>query len=110
LKVIVLLLVVVVFFYAFYNGAAAVWSYMELSGVVDRALEERGRAGAVAVRDAIVQGAGEAGVPLREPNVHVSEEAGVYSVRVQWTWPVFSYQGKDVLEIPLSLSRSVRRP
>lgn len=110
MKLVVLLLVVVVFFYAFYNGAAAIMSYMELSGVVDRALEERGRSGAVAVRDAIVQGAGQAGVELREPNVLVSEEGGVYSVRVQWTWPVLSYQGKDVLEIPLSLTRSVRRP
>jgi hypothetical protein len=109
-KVVAFLLVVVVFFYAFYNGAAAIWSYMELSAVVDRALEDRGRAGAVAVHEAIVHGAGQAGVPLRETNVLVSEEAGVYSVRVHWTWPVLTYQGKDVLEIPISLSRSFRRP
>ena len=54
MKRVVLLLLAVGFFYAFYCGVGAVWSYFELSSVVDRALEERGRAGAAAVREAII--------------------------------------------------------
>jgi hypothetical protein len=108
-KLIGLLFLAVAFFYAFYSGAGAIWSYFELSSVVDRALEERGRAGAPAMRDAILQSAGRAGVPVRAQDVVVSEEDGIYSIHIRWTWPVITYQGKDVLEIPLSLQRSVRR-
>ena len=108
-KPVVLLLLAVAFFYAFYCGAGAIWSYLELSSVVDRALEESGRAGAAAVREAILQSAGRAGVRVHAQNVLVSEEGGIYSIHIRWTWPVITYRGENVLEIPLSLQRSVRR-
>ncbi len=110
MKLVLIALLAVGFCYAFYSGAAAIWSYLELSNVVDRALEERGRGGPVAVREGIVHGAGQAGVKLTDRDVVVAEEGGLYTVQVRWTWPVVSYKGDDVLEIPLSLQRSVRRP
>ena len=109
MKPVVLLLLAVAFFYAFYCGAGAIGSYFELSSVVDQALEERGRAGAAAVREAILVGVGRAGIGVPAPNVLVSEESGIYSIHIRWTWPVITYQGENVLEIPLSLQRSVRR-
>lgn len=105
-------LLVLGFFYAFYCGTMALWSYFEMSDIVDRAVENHARGGPGLVRDAIVRGAAESGVPITADAVVVAEsgEPQALHVRLRWAWPVWNYQGTDVLQIPLSLEREFARP
>ncbi|OLC32006.1 MAG: hypothetical protein AUH81_16880 [Candidatus Rokubacteria bacterium 13_1_40CM_4_69_5] len=96
--------------YASYAGLLAAWSYLELSGVVDQALADQARSGAGLVRAAIIKGAQEAGVRIDGRNVVVGETERALAVRLEWSWPVIAYQGREILEVPLSLERSLARP
>lgn len=108
MKLLLGLLLVGVIFYAFYVGVLAAWSYYEASVVVDRVLTSPGRLGAEAVRTAILRGVAEAGLRLDERHVTVGETEQGLVVRLAWSQPVLSYQGRELLEIPLSLERVAR--
>jgi hypothetical protein len=102
-------LLAVACFYAFWCGAMAVRSYWHLSDIVDMALEQSGKVGAVTVRETILKGAAQWEVPIDADDIVVAEDGQALSVRIKWTWPVITYKGDDVLQIPLSLERSYRR-
>ena len=112
MRIVFWLLVAVAFFYSFYSGAMAVWSYMQVSGVVDQALEDRHLGDkserARQVRAAIVRGAAKTGVALDEREVNVTQFEGGIVVSVRWTYPVITYNEETVFAIPLSIDRSRR--
>ncbi|HEV8642290.1 MAG TPA: hypothetical protein VGV13_14425 [Methylomirabilota bacterium] len=110
MKILVLAALVLGLFNASYVGARAAWSYLELSGVVDKALADHAGNGAGPVRAAIIKGAQEAGVRIDDRNVAVGETARALAVRLKWSWPVIAYQGRRIIEVPLSLERSFARP
>lgn len=110
MKIVLVALLVLAFFYAFYSGVMVIWSYLEVSGAVDRAWEEQGKNGASSVRAAIVKHAADAGVPLDDRLVQVGEDDRSLSVRLRWSWPVVSYQGETIVEIPLSMERAFAKP
>ena len=103
------ILVALAFFYAFYAGVMALWSYIQVAGVVDKAWEDQGRNGAGSVRTAIVKGANDGGVPLDVRFVAVGEDDRTVSVAVRWSFPAISYKGDVFVEIPLSLRRSYEK-
>jgi hypothetical protein len=110
MKIIGWLLVAFGIFYGIYCAAMSAWGYIELSGVMEQALAEQGRNGSGAVKGAILLGAAEKGIVLRESNVVVNQANRVMVARVKWSFPAVRWQGDDVVEIPISLERSVAAP
>lgn len=104
------LLIAFVFFYGVYSAAMSAWSYIELSSIVEEALAEQARNGGGAVTRAIITGATEKGIQLQESNVFVNEVNRVLVARVKWSFPAVRWKGDDIVEIPLSLERSVPAP
>lgn len=102
-------LVALACFYGFYCGAMAAWSYFRMSEIVEDLGAGGTATGPEAVREAIVARARAAGIGLDAGRVAVSDEPGSLGVRVRWTWPVITWEGTPVLEIPLSLERRLRR-
>jgi hypothetical protein len=100
----------VAFAWAFYTGAMAARSYWQVSDVVDSALERGGRSGPGAVRDLIVRGAADAEVPVDPANVEVTHESRIFQVKVRWYWPVITWRGDQLVNVPLSMERSAARP
>ncbi len=103
------LLLALAFFYVFSTGAMAVWSYFRVSDVVERALQEHGGTGPPAVREAILAGTADAGVPVDDRQVLVEEDGAAVRVRVRWSWPIVQYGGEGVVAVPLSVERSRAR-
>lgn len=110
MKALTAVLVAVGCFYLLWCGAMALRSYWHLSDVVDAAIEQSGRGGPVLVRDAILKGAAQWEVPIDADNVVVGEDERGFAVHLRWTWPVITWRGAEVLQIPLSMDRSYRRP
>lgn len=108
MKGLFVLLLILAFFYVFYCGAMSIWSYLALSDIVERAVLEHGKV-AGPVRNYIVRGAAESGVPIQERNIVVTSDERSLSVNLRWSFPVVKYHGEDVLEIPLSLERGFAR-
>jgi hypothetical protein len=108
-KAIVLALVALGAFYGFYCGVMSAWSYFALADIVDRAVEERGKGAAAPVREFIIKNAAESGVRIEERNVVVTSDDRQLSINLRWSYPVVSYKGEDVVEIPLSLARAFAR-
>jgi hypothetical protein len=104
------LLVAFVFFYGAYCAAKSGWSYLELSTVVEEALVQHGRSGGEAVKRAILAGAAERGITLDDRNVFVNEAHRLLVARVKWSFPALQVGGDDVVEIPISVERSVATP
>jgi hypothetical protein len=109
MRALALLLVAIGCFYLFYSGAMAVWSYLTLSGIVEDAVQERGRTAAGPVREAILRGAAASGLALDEGQVLVETDERALNVHLRWTWPLVTYQGTAYVEVPLSLERSFAR-
>lgn len=102
-------LVAMLFFYGVYQGFMTVWSYMEVADVVERAADTTAkitddRAGRV--RDLVLAGASESGVPLDDRLVSVTESERVVTVQVRWRYPVVAWRGEPILTVPLSIERS----
>ena len=110
MRLVTWLAIVIVVIYGIYNGAMALRSHQTLSAVVDEVLERSEAVQADAVRELVIQRAADRGVPLDQTNVLVTEQDAAISVRVVWSWPVFEYQGEEVVKIPLSVERVVNRP
>lgn len=127
MKLLVTFFVVVGFFFGVYQVGMAAYGWFEMSGVVDdvatreinAVLDRHGsfdggfgpgdRYGTI--REGIVRGAVEAGVPVRSDNVTIGMVDNMLDVRVSWAAPMVTYQGREYLAVPLSVERSfpVRR-
>lgn len=110
MRILVIGLLAVTASYAAYCGFIVAWSYLSLSNVVERAFDTQGVGGVEPVRAAILQGAARAEVRLDQDNVVVDESELGLAVRLQWVQPVLTYQGRNLVAVPLSLERSWSRP
>jgi len=100
--------------YAFYSGAMVVWSYLEITGVVEEVVVERARGDrnerATRIRDEIAKKVAESGIKIDARSVSVSDTGPTLDVGVRWSWPVVSYQGEDYLSLPLKHERTFTIP
>ena len=101
--------------YAFYTGAMAVWSYLEITSIVEEVVNERAartdrqdRAGRV--RDDIVKKVAASGIPVDERSISVSDEGKTLEVGVRWNWPLIVYQEREYLSVPLKHDRTFAVP
>ena len=121
MKLLFTMLLIVGVFAGIYRIGMAAYGWFELSGLVeDIASEEvpkiveraqQGGFGAsterfVKIRESILKGAQEAGVPVRPEDVAVNTVDNTLDVRVSWDAPMVTYQGKSYLEIPMSVQKS----
>jgi hypothetical protein len=109
MKVLTWGVVIVAFAYLAYAGMMSVWSYFQVAGAVEEALEARSlseRHDPRAVKLGILKSVNEAGIPLQETDVTVTASERALAVSVVWTFPVVIYKGESVLAIPLSVERS----
>lgn len=108
MKVLTWGVVIVAFAYLAYAGMMSVWSYFQVAGAVEEALEARSlseRHDPRGVKQAILTSVNQAGVPLQEHDVTVTASERALAVSVVWTFPVVIYKGESVLAIPLSVER-----
>ena len=121
MKVVVTLLIVLGIIWGIYSGFMAVWSYFELSNLVEEVVPRelpkiRERASwakterVTKIHAAIVRGANEAGVALDPDAVTVTEEDGAIWVRINAAYPVIRYRGEIMLSIPISTAHSFAIP
>ena len=101
--------------YVFYTGAMAVWSYLEITSVVEEVVAERAsrsdrqeRAGRV--RDDIARKVAASDINVDERAISVTDEGRTLNVSVRWNWPVIVYQGKELLAVPLKHERTFEVP
>ncbi len=107
--------------WAGYTVATAGWNYLTTQEIVDKALrqaaEQHRAAFAVGsqiavdaldarVRNAILLDAQRGGIPLDEDGVSVSANSAGISATVRWSFPVITYQSRNILVVPLSMQRS----
>ena len=102
-------LLAIAFFYGFYCGVMSIWSYFAMASIVDQAVTERGRTAAAPVREYIIKNAAESGVNIPDRNVVVTTDERQLNINLHWTFPVVTYKGEDIVEIPLSLERAFGR-
>ena len=103
-----------------YTGANAGWSYFATQEVIDRALREsfaRHRnafvSGTQSSLDALTLDAHSAillasrreGFPVRDGNVSVSANSEGISAVVSLSYPVVTFEGRDILVIPMTIRR-----
>ena len=108
-----------------YAGAHAGWSYFATQEIIDRALRESfGRhrpalaAGTQTALDAvagdvqsgIVLASRRDGFPIQERDVSVSATPAGISAVVNWSYPVITFEGREILVIPLTIRRSFVPP
>ena len=95
--------------YLAYAGMMSVWSYFQVAGAVEEALEARAlseRHDPRSVKQSILKSVNEAGVALQETDVSVTASERALAVSVVWSFPVVIYKGESVLAIPLSVERT----
>ena len=113
MKALFWLLVAILCVYIFYTGAMAVWSYLEITSLVEDVVNERAsRSGRDAnrIRDEIAKKVADSGIKIDERGVIVSDTGPTLDVGVRWDWPVVTYQGQDYLSLPLKHERTFNIP
>ncbi len=114
MRVVFWLLVGIGCVYAFYSGAMAAYSYLQVNDMVTESVGMRSKldrfARAPRVRDDILKRAPEAGLTLDERDVFVGEEDRTLRVLLRWSHPVIIYQGDAILAIPMSYDKSFEVP
>jgi len=101
--------------YIFYSAAMAVWSYLEVTSVVEEVVNERAsrterQERASRVRDDIAKKVAASGINVGERGVSVSDEGRTLDVSVRWNWPVITYQEKEYLAVPMKHDRTFEVP
>jgi hypothetical protein len=101
--------------YVFYTGAMAVWSYLEITSVVEEVVNERAsrtdrQERASRVRDDIAKKVMASGINVDEGAISVSDEGKTLEVSVRWNWPVIVYQQREYLAVPLKHDRTFEVP
>jgi hypothetical protein len=115
MKVLAWIFVAIGCVYVFYTGAMAVWSYLEVTSVVEEVVNERAsrtdrQERASRVRDDIVKKAAASGINVDERAISVSDEGKTLDVSVRWNWPVIVYQEREYLAVPLKHDRTFEVP
>ncbi|PYN24146.1 MAG: hypothetical protein DMD99_12290 [Candidatus Rokuibacteriota bacterium] len=115
MKALVWVLVAIGCVYVFYTGAMAVWSYLEITGVVEEVVAERASRSdrterATRVKEDIAKKVAASGIKVDDRGVWVSDEGRTLDVSVRWSWPVIVYQGEEVVAIPLRHERTFSVP
>ena len=101
--------------YVFYSAAMAVWSYLEVTSVVEEVVNERAsrterQERASRVRDDIAKKVAASGINVGERGISVSDEGKTLDVSVRWNWPVITYQEKEYLAVPMKHDRTFEVP
>jgi hypothetical protein len=101
--------------YVFYSSAMAIWSYLEVTSVVEEVVNERAsrtdrQDRATRVRDDIVKKMAASGINVDERAISVSDEGKTIDVSVRWNWPVIVYQEREYLAVPMKHERSFAAP
>jgi hypothetical protein len=99
--------IVVALGYAAYSGMIAAWSWIAVNNAVDEIISREGVEATPAhdVKMKVMTSANEAGVPLAERDVIVTNDGRV-TVEVVWTIPVVVFKGETVIAIPLNVKRT----
>jgi len=113
-KLVFWLLLAVAIVYGLYSGAMALWSHLEVQGIVEEVVAERARADrferAARVKEDVLKRAAQAGIALDDRETRVTDEGRLLTVLVRWAWPVIAYRGDVVLAIPLKHERAFELP
>jgi hypothetical protein len=101
--------------YVFYTGAMAVWSYLEITSVVEEVVNERAsRSGreerAGRVKEDIAKKVAASGISVDDRSILVSDEGKRLDVSVRWNWPVIVYQQHEYLAVPMKHERTFDVP
>ena len=101
--------------YVFYSAAMAVWSYLEVTSVVEEVVNERAsrterQERASRVRDDIAKKVAASGINVDERGISVSDQGKTLDVSVRWNWPVITYQEKEYLAVPMKHDRTFEVP
>jgi hypothetical protein len=101
--------------YIFYTGAMTIWSYLEITSLVEDVVNERASRSdrnerATRIRDEIAKKVVQSGIKIDERSVSVSDTGLTLDVGVRWNLPVVSYQGEDYLSLPLKHDRTFNIP
>jgi uncharacterized protein YacL len=115
MKALFWVLVAILCVYIFYTGAMAVWSYLEITSLVEDVVNERAsrtdrNERAARIRDEIAKKVADSGIKIDGRSVSVSDTGPTLDVGVRWNWPVVSYQGEDYLSLPLKHERTFNIP
>jgi hypothetical protein len=122
-------LVIVLVGYGVVQFANAAYGWFQVSGVVEdetaselpRIIDRVGQANLtwdvgndryVKLRENIVRGAHDVGVPLQKDRVAIGIVDNMLDVRLSWDAPVVVYQGTPYVELPMTVQRrfSLTRP
>lgn len=124
-RVVSWVIVIAVLAWVGYAAAGAGWTYFAAQELVDKALRDAspqhrevftaGSQSAVnalteSVRAAILLAAARDGLRMEESDVTVSANVAGLSAVARWSYPLVTYQGYDILVVPLFVQRSVSVP
>jgi hypothetical protein len=101
--------------YVFYTGAMTVWSYLEITGVVEEVVAERATRverpeRAARVKEDITRKMAASGIRVDDRGVSVADEGRTLDISVRWSVPVNVPGYQEVFAIPLKHERSFNVP
>jgi len=102
-------LVAVALLWVAYSGMLATWSWIAVNNAVDEIVSKDDVATIPSreLKTKVMSAANEAGVPLGEKDVVVTNNGGQgVSVEVLWTVPVIIVNGDAVFAVPLAVRRT----
>jgi hypothetical protein len=105
-------LVAVVLLYAAYSGMIAVSSWIKINNAVDEIVSKDDVAATPSreLRAKVMSAANEAGVPLNEKDVAITNDSGQsVEIEVLWTVPLVIVNGDTVVAVPLAVRRTSAR-
>lgn len=111
MKVLGTLLFVIALGYACYAGFVAISDYIVVAKAIDEALQSRPTSRwddpTDSIRTAVLHAARDAGIPLEDRDVVISDREQVLKVLISWAHPVLVVGGSPVVSVPVWLERSV---
>jgi len=98
--------------YVFYAGAMCIWSYLEVTSVVEEVVPERASRSdrAERVKEDIAKKIAASGIKVDDRAISVTDEGRTLTVGVWWRWPVIAYEGNEYVAIPLKHERTFNVP
>jgi hypothetical protein len=93
--------------YAAYSGMLAFSAWMKVNSAVDEIVSREGVESVPSreLKSRVMAAANEAGVPITERDVTVTNDGRV-TIEVMWTIPVVVANGESVVAVPLSVKRT----